>query len=104
MNKLVNRYYSLQVNLLTAMPKPKGGRGIKAPYETTHLRVPLPIKPQVESLINHYKEEGELPTENLLTDLDSAIVLAKSILNQKKSARVSLEKLLTAIYKQKVLL
>ena len=33
----------------------KGGRGKKAPYETTHCRIPLPLKPIVEQLANAYK-------------------------------------------------
>ena len=37
------------------MDKPKGGRGKKAPYETTHMRVPLPLKAQIEKLIEDYR-------------------------------------------------
>jgi hypothetical protein len=37
------------------MIKPKGGRGQKAPYETAQVRVPVPIKPQVERLIEKYR-------------------------------------------------
>ena len=33
----------------------KGGRGKKAPYESTHCRIPLPLKPLVEQLANAYK-------------------------------------------------
>jgi hypothetical protein len=33
----------------------KGGRGKKAPYESTHCRIPLPLKPIVEQLANAYK-------------------------------------------------
>lgn len=86
------------------MSKPKGGRGIKAPYETTHLRVPVPIKPELERLIERYKEQGDTSSENLLTGLDEAVITAKSILKQKKSAKISLEKLLTAIYGEKITL
>lgn len=32
-----------------------GGKNQKAPYETTHLRVPLPIKDQLETLSTVYK-------------------------------------------------
>lgn len=35
--------------------KPIGGRGKKAPYETTHVRVPIDIKPQVEELIEEFR-------------------------------------------------
>lgn len=37
------------------MDKPKGGRGKKAPYETTHMRIPLPLKLQIEKLIEDYR-------------------------------------------------
>ena len=38
------------------MDRPVGGRGIKAPYQTTHIRVPLPVKAEVEKLIDEYRE------------------------------------------------
>jgi hypothetical protein len=34
----------------------KGGRGKKAPYETSHYRIPQPIKPTVEMLAEQYRE------------------------------------------------
>lgn len=49
-----------------SMPIPVGGRGIKAPYETTHLRVPVPLKEQFEVVINDYKEKVT-QDNNLLT-------------------------------------
>jgi hypothetical protein len=33
----------------------KGGRGKKAPYETTHYRIPEPIKPVVEAIADRYR-------------------------------------------------
>jgi hypothetical protein len=84
------------------MPKAKGGRGIKAPYETTHVRVPEPVKPEVERLISRFHETGEIGEEKPLTGIEEAISFAKGILLQKRSAKTSLEKLLTAIYGQKV--
>jgi hypothetical protein len=36
--------------------KPKGGRGKTAPYETAMVRCPLPVKTEVESLIQAYRE------------------------------------------------
>ncbi len=36
------------------MSKQIGGRGKKAPYESTHVRIPLPIKDRVEELKNLY--------------------------------------------------
>lgn len=38
------------------MKENKGGRGHKAPYETTHSRIPKNIKRIVDSLSNSYKE------------------------------------------------
>lgn len=38
------------------MNKPVGGRGKKALYESTHHRIPEPLKPAIELLTNQYKE------------------------------------------------
>jgi hypothetical protein len=35
-----------------------GGRGKKAPYETTHVRIPVDLKPQVEVLIEQFRNNG----------------------------------------------
>jgi len=62
------------------------------------MRVPEPIKAEVKSLIDRFHNdytEGEI---TLMMSLPDAIATAKGILLQKKSARVSLEKLLTALY------
>lgn len=45
------------------MVKPRGGRGQRAPYETTQMRVPIPIKPELESLIAAYRKKV-LPAED----------------------------------------
>lgn len=39
------------------MVRPIGGRGKRAPYETVMVRVPEPIKPDVERLIARYRAE-----------------------------------------------
>jgi hypothetical protein len=84
------------------MSKPAGGRGKKAPYETTHVRVPEPIKAEVKRMIDRFYD-SEVETDlNLETSLSAAVVLAESILSQKKSARVSMEKLLTALYHREI--
>lgn len=80
----------------------KGGRGVKAPYESTHVRIPVPIKDKVEALSQAYKDGTLEDSEPQSVDLDNAIELARSILKQKKSARVSMENLLKAIYNQDV--
>jgi hypothetical protein len=38
------------------MMKPVGGRGKKAPYETVGVRIPVPIKDQVEKLAESYRK------------------------------------------------
>lgn len=108
------------------MDKNLGGRGKKAPYETTHVRVPVPIKDRVEHLKelyingwldqydNEIKENQELsdeyrdfltgkvthvlPEENKLVDLDKALSETRNILKSKQSAKKSMLKLLTALY------
>jgi predicted RNase H-like nuclease (RuvC/YqgF family) len=50
--------------------KPVGGRKNKAPYETTHVRVPIPIKASVEALIHEFRESLPQPSIKPLTGLD----------------------------------
>jgi hypothetical protein len=76
-----------------------GGRGKKAPYTTTHVRVPEPIKHEVERLIAVFHDAGISEPEKPLTTLGEAVAIAQNVLIQKKSAKVSMEKLLTALYK-----
>lgn len=38
------------------MPKPKGGRGNTAPYETKLARIPLPLADQVSQLVERYQD------------------------------------------------
>jgi predicted RNase H-like nuclease (RuvC/YqgF family) len=53
------------------MTIPKGGRGKKAPYETTQMRVPVPIKEQVNSLIAKFRGEV-LDDNNLLEPVNNS--------------------------------
>jgi len=108
------------------MNKNVGGRGKKSPYDSTHVRVPLPIKDRVEELkqlyvagaLEHYdqllKDDHDKARiyENLLTgieakpdyslnplpSLDDALAQAKKLLKQKKSAKETIAKLLTGLY------
>lgn len=41
----------------------KGGRGKQAPYESTHCRVPVPLKPLIDEIIARYKETLDSPDE-----------------------------------------
>lgn len=87
------------------MTKPIGGRGKKAPYETTHLRIPIPIKPQIESMIEAYRlsviDGIDSPNSDLLP-LGDAIELSKKLLKSKTAKSDTLAKLLTAIYHTEV--
>lgn len=85
--------------------KPKGGRGIKAPYQTTHLRIPLPIKPEIEKLIDNYRSsviDGIEPENDDLISLQDAIELCQKLMRSKTTKIDSFCKLLTAIYKTDV--
>lgn len=87
------------------MNKPKGGRGIKAPYETTHLRIPLPIKAEIEKLIDNYRAsviDGIEPENNGIIPLQDAIELCQKLMRAKTTKIDSFCKLLTAIYKTDV--
>ena len=76
----------------------KGGRGVKAPWTTTHVRIPEPIKDRVQALSEAFKS-GEM---NEPMTLEEAIETAQKIMKQKKSAKVSMQSLLTAIYGKNV--
>lgn len=83
------------------MVKPKGGRGHVAPYQTTHLRVPVEIKSRLEQIIDDYKDAvlaGAEYVERDFPSIDKAKKLAKQLVKSKKSARISLAKLLTSLY------
>jgi DNA repair exonuclease SbcCD ATPase subunit len=140
------------------MVKPVGGRGVKAPYETTHVRVPVPIKPKIQAMIEAFRENYqsdpgkpltgltivddledeveevedeyeypdaeiiksqaeqirnaafEIPSlnreldqlRNLLTSLEDALVVGRSLVKAKKSASQSMAKLLSEIYQAEV--
>lgn len=103
----------------------KGGRGKKAPYETTHCRVPKQLKPLIDKLTGEYKKlvgqpealnhtidtltslvddtctkETSKESEDNLLSQEEAMELGKKILRSKKgNKQQQMEKLLTAIYK-----
>ena len=37
------------------MPKPVGGRGHKAPYQTMTIRIPIDVKQQVEEIVERFR-------------------------------------------------
>ena len=83
------------------MVKPVGGRGKKAPYETTHLRVPIPIKSEIKKLIENYRlsvvDGLEFSKDNLMP-VEDAKALTKKLLRAKVSKTDTVIKLLTSIY------
>lgn len=87
------------------MSKPKGGRGHVAPYQTTHLRVPVPIKADLEKIIEDYREavlKGDEFIKEQLPSLEQAKLKSKEILKSKKGAKKSIIMLLTSLYNTKV--
>ncbi len=60
------------------------------------------MKREVERLIEMFHEGIMNTPEKPLTTLGEAVAIAQHILIQKKSAKVSMEKLLTALYKAEV--
>lgn len=94
------------------MNKPKGGRGLKAPYRTVVIRVPEPIASKVELLCETYRTmslAGEVTQDDLLkfdsfgTSYSSlpkviAIEEVNKLLRSKKSKRDTILKLLQLLY------
>ncbi len=98
------------------MPKPKFGRGHKAPYETTHVRVPVPIQEMVQEFVDEWKELRFSEQDKLLTaleegdkfrdriELERVTEIAQNCLKQKRSARVTLSMFLSRIYQENITL
>ena len=94
----------------------KGGRGHVAPYETTHARIPVAIKSYVNFVSDSFKQSVEDGTDgNFVLTLESTmenITMNKAVnennirqlalevvklKKQKKSTKIALDNLLTAI-------
>lgn len=87
------------------MNKPLGGRGKKAPYETTHLRIPVPIKADIEKLIENYRLsviDGIESEDNGLMSVEDAKLLTRKLIKAKTSKIDTLAKLLTSIYRVEI--
>lgn len=100
----------------------KGGRGHEAPYKTVTVRIPEPIKLQVDIISSTYKElkllgkEEELKqfiqkvengisssnyeTSTKLPSLEEAREIASKLLKQKQSKQATIEKLIQLLYNQ----
>ena len=77
------------------MTVPKGGRGKKAPYETQQMRVPTPIKDQVNSLIAKFRGEildDSKIFENLFNSVDNT-----QLSLELKSLQLEIQNLNTAL-------
>lgn len=96
------------INQLTSniMPKPVGGRGHRAPYETTHLRVPVPIKAHLEEIIDQYRQSLEdgppIQKDQAIPSLEDSLAMAEKLIRAKTTKVETIKKLLTYIYKQDV--
>jgi hypothetical protein len=58
-----------------------GGRGKVAPYQTTHLRVPLPLKSKIEALIDDYRAvvvDGQSPSSPYLDNARRILANSRS--------------------------
>lgn len=44
-----------------------GGRGKRAPYETTHVRIPVDLKPQIELLVASFRDNGCVVKDNIVS-------------------------------------
>lgn len=64
------------------MNKPVGGRGHKAAYQTTVIRIPIDLKPQINELVNRF-HEGSLEIE-IDKDIDSKVPDLKAIIERYK--------------------
>lgn len=90
------------------MARPIGGKGKKAPYDTKVVRVPLPILPLVEWVIDRFYIELELDkpvTEDSKqtwgichVEKRDAVSLATELVKKKKSASFTISKLLQVLY------
>ena len=92
------------------MTKPVGGRGKKAPYTTTVMRVPIRLESFFEEQIEQYREavinnlypDGDAYLESKITVVNTDLLRAKQeaskILRSKISKEKSIAKLLQVIY------
>lgn len=73
------------------MVKPIGGRGKKAPYETTHMRVPVPLQAEFEQRIAQYRnsvlsEDNFVQKSDPNADYELCIKLVNRFIEEKGQA------------------
>ena len=71
-----------------------GGRGKRAPYETTHYRIPVALKPIVEEMAGKYRE---LVCEYEVDDPALVSAVINAICPQEKNKNIDSEKIELAI-------
>jgi predicted transcriptional regulator len=70
------------------MSKPVGGRGHKAPYQTTTIRIPVDVKEQVDEIVNRFhSSNSELAKADSINN--DGILPLISIVERYKAARKS---------------
>lgn len=94
------------------MDKPKGGRSKRAPYQSTHVRIPDTLKSRVEELkelyfsgsLEDYHKLSSLDSVSLFPSLSDALEIAGNVLANKgrKSTKKILSEFISALYKTDV--
>jgi chorismate mutase len=70
------------------MPKPLGGRGHKAPYQTMTIRIPIDVKEQVEEIVERFRS-GDLELAKTDSSDNNIISQMTTIIERYKTAAKS---------------
>jgi len=65
------------------MASVKGGRGHKAPYDSTLIKIPKPIKNELQMIANHWRLTGNLPNTGLPLSREMLEAEAKKLTKKK---------------------
>jgi hypothetical protein len=71
------------------MPKPLGGRGCKAPYQTMTIRIPIDVKEQVEEIVERFRDSNLESTQTDNSDNNRISQLTTIIERYKTAAKSS---------------
>ena len=71
------------------MPKPVGGRGHKAPYQTMTIRIPIDVKQQVEEIVERFRSSNLESTQTEQGDLNRISQLTAIIERYKEISKLS---------------
>jgi hypothetical protein len=67
------------------MPKPLGGRGCKAPYQTMTIRIPVDVKPQIDEIVERFRSSDlelaktDCSDDNRISQLTTIIERYKAV-------------------------